>query len=189
MMNQDQTIITGIIQGDERILNCFYKENIRYVQGYILRNYGNAEDVEDIFQDALVVLYQKLKAGLLEIRVPVRTYFYGICKNLWRNRLRKLKRSVVNHAHYRFDEEVDEIGYEDIENQERELLYRKHFQNLSADHRELLGLVFEGKSMKEISQIKGYSVGYTRKKKFLAKKKLLSMIEEDPMYNELRAVC
>ncbi|WP_106790811.1 RNA polymerase sigma factor [Aquimarina sp. Aq78] len=189
MMDNDQIIIAGIINGDEKILTCFYKENIRYIQGYILRNNGNPEDVEDVFQDALVVLYQKLRSGLLELRVPIKTYFYGICKNLWRNRLKKKKKLILDDGWYRFEEETSEPLITDIENQEREHLYRKHFQKLSTENKKLLSLFFEGRSMKEISKIIGHSEGYTRKKKFEAKKKLLKMIEKDPMYNELKAVC
>lgn len=189
MINKDQVIIAGIIDGDERILTCFYKENIQYIQGYILRNSGNPEDVEDVFQDALVVLYQKLRSGLLELRVPIKTYFYGICKNLWRNRLKKKKKLIINDEQYHFEKGTHDSLITDIENQEREHLYRKHFQKLSTDNKKLLSLFFEGRSMKEISKITGYSEGYTRKKKFEAKKKLLKMIEKDPMYNELKALC
>ncbi|WP_226294101.1 RNA polymerase sigma factor [Aquimarina algicola] len=188
-MDKDQIMITGIINGDERILSNFYKENIRYVQGYILQNFGNAEDVEDIFQDALVVLYQKLKSEMVEMRVPVTTYFYGICKNLWKNRLRKKQRLVVDDKRVYFEEESNDIIIHNIENKEREHLYRKHFQKLSSENRKLLHLFFEGKSMKEISKITGYTVGYARKKKFLAKKQLLKMIEQDPLYEELKVVC
>ncbi|WP_160114004.1 MULTISPECIES: RNA polymerase sigma factor [Aquimarina] len=188
-MNNDQVIIAGIIEGDERILTCFYRDNIRYIQGYILRNYGNLEDVEDVFQDALVVLYQKLRSGLLEIRVPIKTYFYGICRNLWRNRLKKKEKLIIDDGQNRFEEGINDPLIANIENQEREHLYRKHFQKLSADNKKLLYLFFEGKSMKEISIITGYSEGYTRKKKFEAKRQLLKMIEKDPMYEELRAIC
>ncbi len=188
-MNNDQVIIAGIIEGDERILTCFYRDNIRYIQGYILRNYGNLEDVEDVFQDALVVLYQKLRSGLLEIRVPIKTYFYGICRNLWRNRLKKKEKLIIDDGQNRFEEGINDPLIANIENQEREHLYRKHFQKLSADNKKLLYLFFEGKSMREISIITGYSEGYTRKKKFEAKRQLLKMIEKDPMYEELRAIC
>ncbi|WP_103866019.1 RNA polymerase sigma factor [Aquimarina sp. I32.4] len=188
MINKDQVIITGIIEGDEKVLTSFYKENIRYIQGYILNNCGNPEDVEDVFQDALVVLYQKLGSGLLELKVPVKTYFYGICKNLWRNRLKKKKKITYDNEQYRFEKGTDDSLINDIENQEREHLYRKYFQKLSSGNKKLLSLFFEGRSMKEISKITGYSEGYARKKKFEAKRQLLKMIEQDPIYKELKSI-
>ena len=186
MVNKDQRLINGIINGEQEVLKHFYRDNIYYVRNYILRNSGNMEDVEDIFQDALVVLYQKLRSGRIEIHAPVRTYFYGICKNLWLTRLRKKEKLIINDDNGLEERLTNEV-LENQENQEREHLYQKHFQKLSPDNKQLLHLFFEGKSMKEISKICGYSEGYARKKKFDAKKKLFAMIEDDPMYRELSA--
>lgn len=188
-MYKDQVITTGILSGNKRIINYFYEENIRYIRGYIQGNCGNTEDVEDVFQDALVVLYEKLQSGNLELRVPLKTYFYGICKNVWRNRLRKTERLIIDDEYYRLEQRTYDNHAIHIENQEREYLYKKHFDKLSAENQNLLYLFFEGRSMREISEIMGHTEGYTRKKKFDAKKRLLAMIEKDPMYNELKAVC
>lgn len=189
MMHKDQVLIAGIIEGNEKILTHFYKENAAYVQGYILHNYGNPEDVEDIFQDALVVLYQKLGSDLFELRGSLKVYFFGICKNLWRARLRKMDRLIIDDGQNRFEEGTIDSLPTDLEDQERQYLYKKYFHKLSSDKKKLLYLFFEGRSIKEISEITGYTEGYTRKKKFEAKKQLIHMIEKDPMYKELRAVC
>ncbi len=191
MIDKEQVIITGIINGDEQVLTHFYKNNIPYIRNYILSRHGNLEDVEDIFQDGMVVLYQKLKSGELEINVSVRTYFYSVCKNIWRNRLRRKDLYALN-AQYRVKIQTNNfeaMSIEEEKEQEQEHLYRKHFQRLSPDNKKILQLFFEGRSMKEIARITGYTIGGTRKKKFYAKKKLLEMIERDPAYNELRALC
>lgn len=185
MKHKDEIIIRGIIDGDEKILTRFYEENMRYIQGCIFRNQGNLEDLEDVFQDALVILYQKLNSDPLGIRGSIKTYFYGICKNIWRNKLKKSGKLITENNQKRFDKESKDNLISDIENQEREHLYRKYFQKLSTDNKDLLNLFFERRSMKEISVITGYSEAYTRRKKFLAKKKLTEMIEEDPIYEEL----
>jgi len=187
--NDNDFIINGILSGDHAIIKAFYEKHLPQVKSYILKNSGSETDAEDVFQDAMVVLYQKLKSGVLEIRVPITTYFYGICKNTWRNRRRKNKRLVIEEEFEVYESTSYDISLEEIEYKEKEHLYRKHFQNLSTDHRKILCLFFEGKSMKEISLIIGCTEGYTRKKKFMAKKKLIKMIEEDPCFGELMAVC
>ncbi|MBW1297858.1 RNA polymerase sigma factor [Aquimarina litoralis] len=184
--NTDQKVIKGILDGDQKILNVFYRDNINYIQGYILRHSGTIQDVEDIFQDAMVVLYQKIKSGTFEIHVPLSTYFYGICKNTWRTRLRKKHQIIFDETMIDIKRETTDSLMNSIENDEREHLYRKHFQKLSTSNRSLMLLYFEGKSVKEISKITGYTPGYTRKKKFDVKKELLTMIEQDPMFQELR---
>lgn len=182
---EERKILEGIVAGDEVIITAFYKQNLQYVRRYILQNSGNEADVEDVFQDALVVVYQKLKADSLELHSSLRTYFYGVCKNIWRNRLRKNKKLVITE---KLPDDVEVIPPEVIEyiaQKEQEHVYRKYFLNLSESCREVLQLLFQGKSMKDIAGITGYSEGYTRKKKFECKRSLIEMIEKDPMYKEL----
>ncbi len=183
---KDQKILEGIVAGDEVILKTFYKNNLRYVRGYILKNSGNEADVEDVFQDALVFLYQKLKTDTLELHSSLSTYFYGVCKNIWRNRLRKNRKMVIVDDISEDTEIENPSILKEIEDKEREHVYRKYFINLSGTCREVLTLLFEGNSMKEIAKTTGYSEGYTRKKKFECKKSLIEMIEKDPIYKELQ---
>lgn len=183
---EERKIIEGIIAGNELIITTFYKRNLPYVKNFMLSHNGRDEDVEDVFQDALVVLYEKLTVGDLEIRSSVHTYFFSVCKNLWKSRLRRKRKVLANNDLLANVDKEEDLFLSNIENNEREHLYRKYFIKLDDSCKELLELVFEGKSMKEISQLTGYTEGYARKKKFECKKKLLEMIENDPMFKELK---
>ncbi|MBQ4819218.1 sigma-70 family RNA polymerase sigma factor [Aquimarina sp. MMG016] len=187
-MQKDQKIINGIKTGNERILKAFYKKNFLSIKMYIIKNSGNKEDAEDVFQDALVVIYQKLRSDSLILNCSINTYFYGVCKNLWRNRLRTKKKAITTNTFIEYHDTNTCIILDEIEIKEREHLYRKHFLKLSSSSKEILHLFFEGKSMREISKITGYSEGYARKKKFEAKKAILTMVCRDSIYKELNTV-
>lgn len=187
-MQDNAMLINGIIKGDTLTLKNFYKDTMVYIKRYILENSGNTEDVEDVFQDGLILLYQKLKADVLELKVPIKTYFYAICKNIWRNKMRKKAKLILTDTLCYFEKRSDTTLLETIENNEQEYLYKKHFQQLSPDKRNILKLFFEGKSMKEIAATTGYSEQYVRKKKFEIKKELMIRIEQDPYYKELKIV-
>ncbi|MBQ4821400.1 sigma-70 family RNA polymerase sigma factor [Aquimarina sp. MMG016] len=182
---EDHKIIEGIVKGDEVIIKAFYKNNLQYIRSYVIKNSGNEEDVEDVFQDALVVLYQKFKYESVNMSASLRTYFYAICKNIWRNRLRKNSKILLDEEVIEASEPIDNEIIDSINNKEREHLYRKYFLMLDSACKEILNLVFEGNSMKKISTITGYSEGYTRKKKFNCKRSLIEMIEKDSLYQEL----
>ncbi len=184
---EDQKILKGIAEGDEVILAKFYKDNLKYIRPYILRNSGSEEDVEDVFQDGLVFVYQKLKENDITISAysSFRSFFFGVCKNIWRNRLRKNQRLVVTENITDTEETIAPDMLEDIVHKDREHVYRTYFLKLNTKCKEILELLFQGKSMKEIANITGYTEGYTRKKKFECKESLLQMIENDPMYQEL----
>ncbi|WP_299215540.1 sigma-70 family RNA polymerase sigma factor [uncultured Aquimarina sp.] len=184
--NDEIKIFNGIVKGNEKVLKDFYERNFTVINSFIIKNSGTERDSEDIFQDALIILYQKLKSNSLVINCSIHTYFYGVCKNMWRTRLRKKSRiSYCNDI-------VDDLKLEDntdiikeIEQSEREKLFRKHFVNLNCKCKQILSLFLEGKSMREIGLITGHSEGYVRKKKFESKKQLLEMIEKDSLFSEL----
>lgn len=183
---EEQKILEGIVAGDEMTITKFYKKNLPYVRKYILQNLGNEEDVEDVFQDAMIFIYQKLKTDSLEIHSSIRTYFYGVCKNIWRNKVRKNKRLVLTEYLPEDIKIISPAVLKDLECKEQEYIYYKYFLRLSNTCREVLCLLFQGMSMKEIAKITGYSEGYTRKKKFECKRHLIEMIEKDPVYPELQ---
>ena len=61
------------------------------VEKHILVNSGSKEEALDIFQDALVLLYQKVNAGELQEEVKIDGFLINSCKLLWSNELRKKK--------------------------------------------------------------------------------------------------
>ena len=182
---KNQSIIQGIKDGDYQILKAFYKKNLPHVRKFIIKHQGRPEDVEDIFQEALVVLYHKLRVGKLETKVMIHTYFTGICKNMWRNQLRK--QQLLAYQNWLIDtlESSDESITDILTQENQQALYQKYYAQLNPTSSQLLRLFLEGKSMKIIASQMGYTEGYTRKKKYKIKEKLIAMIQNDPIYKEL----
>ncbi len=66
------------------------------VQALIIHNNGNADDARDIFQEAMIVLYEKVRSGSFELNCQLKTYIYSICRRLWLKRLTQLQRFSPN---------------------------------------------------------------------------------------------
>src|SRR5258708_8068179 len=62
------------------------------VQSLILNNNGYPDDARDIFQEAMIVLYEKVKTGSFELNCQLKTYLYSVCRRLWLKRLNQSKR-------------------------------------------------------------------------------------------------
>jgi RNA polymerase sigma factor (sigma-70 family) len=62
------------------------------VQSLILNNNGTSDDARDIFQEAMIVLYEKVKTGSFELNCLIKTYLYSVCRRLWLKRLSQLQR-------------------------------------------------------------------------------------------------
>ncbi len=177
--------LKGFLAGDSRTLRDIYSNHYPKVQGFILENSGSEQEAKDIFQDALVLTYQKLKSGSLRLECSLATYIFAVSRNMWMNSLRKRKRTLQLDQKPEISEDLEKSILAEIEKKERFTLYHKHFLKLSSQCQELLRNFFLGKKMEEIASLMSYSVAYTRKKKFECKEKLLKMIELDPVYSEL----
>jgi len=184
MSNSD--ILEGILKGDRKVVEKIYEKSFPPVLNLIIKNSGCQEDAEDIFQEALVVVYRKLKSNSLQLNCTFSTYLYSVCRNMWLGRLRRLGREIGIMGDAQNIVDYDSNTIDTINKNERYALYQKHFQTIGESCRKLLKLFFEGYSMRKITAEMGYgSDQYTRKRKFLCKEKLINGIKSDKVYSEL----
>ena len=183
---KEDKIIKGLIAGDEEVINSFYSHNLPKIRSYILNNSGNSADAEDVFQDALVFTYQKLKGKSLDLSCSLTTYVYAVSRNIWMNTLRKRKKFLQNEALPEAEDILSRDALEELHYFEQQSLFQKNFLKLGEACQKLLGYFFDGQSMREISVQMEYSEGYTRKKKFECKQQLINYIEKDPSFTELK---
>jgi len=88
----DSEVILGILNNSEAALKKLYTAYFPMVLQLIINNNGNADDAKDIYQEAIIVLYNKVKAGDFELSSKLKTYIYSICRRLWLKRLTQINR-------------------------------------------------------------------------------------------------
>lgn len=120
------------------------------IESLVKKNQGNREDSEDIFQEALIVLFKKVKKGDFVLSSSLKTFIYGISKNLWLQELRRRGKLV-------YDNDSD-FKVEEIENDERQILAQSAFKLLGDKCKEILIMFYYAdKSMQEIASKLGFS--------------------------------
>ena len=181
----DTEWIKGIAEKDAKTIQRIYDTCFPLLLKFIRNNKGNREDAEDIFQDALIILFKKSNQNL-EIETSLKSYFLGVCKYQWFNRMRKRKPTVVAEVDDQYIREpipnIDAL----MEDEEKRKLFKRKFMELSPSCREVLTLFFNGESMQKIATKLGFkSEGYAKKRKFNCKKALIALIQADPIFKEL----
>lgn len=83
----DEAIIAGIRSGDDRALAYLYKLHFPMISHFILSNSGTDDEAKDIYQEGVIVFYEKVKADTLELTCQIKTYLYSVCRRLWLKRL------------------------------------------------------------------------------------------------------
>lgn len=182
---RDKEFLAGIASGSTVIIDQVYELYFKSIAQYVLKNSGTMEDAKDIFQDAMMIIYEKLKQPDFELRYALHTYLFTICRNTWLKKLRKKSDKEVT-----FPEHLELINEETFEEEilwrEKELLYREKFKMLGEECQKVLQLFLKGSSMKQIAKNANLaSEGYAKKRKYQCKNKLLKFIQNDRRYQNL----
>ena len=88
----DSEVILGILNNSENVLKRLYLAYFPMILQLVINNNGNTDDAKDIYQEAIIVLYNKVKTGDFELSSKLKTYIYSICRRLWLKRLTHLNR-------------------------------------------------------------------------------------------------
>jgi RNA polymerase sigma factor (sigma-70 family) len=88
----EKPLLEGLASSDKKAVEAIYQDNYNMVQSLIINNNGSSDDAKDIFQEAMIVLYEKVRSGSFELNCQIKTYLYSVCRRLWLKRLHQLNR-------------------------------------------------------------------------------------------------
>lgn len=88
----ESVLLEGLAANDKKSVEAIYQQNYNMVQSLIINNNGSADDAKDIFQEAMIVLYEKARSGTFELNCQIKTYVYSVSRRLWLKRLQQLNR-------------------------------------------------------------------------------------------------
>ena len=97
---QEKLLLKGLALNDRLVVEAIYRDNYPMIQSFILNNSGNSDEARDIFQEAMIVVYEKAVSGTFELNCQLKTYIYSVCRRLWLKRLQQLQRygSLIENA-------------------------------------------------------------------------------------------
>ena len=87
-----QVLRQALLADRAQALTQLYRRTFPAVQQLVRRQGGSAEDAQDVFQEALVVLYEQAVADTLTLTASVSTYLVGVSRHLWQHELRRRAR-------------------------------------------------------------------------------------------------
>jgi RNA polymerase sigma factor (sigma-70 family) len=189
MHHPDQQYIDALVNNDTTLLRGLYDRCASKIKAMVLKNNGSETDAADIFQDALLAIYQKAKASNFILTCPIEAYLYLICKNRWINELNRRGSTRVtftdtegfNHGEDTFK------SAEQLQNLfERKRLLLQKMKELGDGCRKVLELSWSGLGMEEVAKQLNNSYGYVRKKKSECMAKLINLVKASPAFAQLK---
>ena len=88
----EQALLKGLANNDSKAIDTIYKDNFNMVQAFILHNNGSYDDARDVFQEAMIALYEKAQSESFVLTCQIKTYVYSVCRRLWLKRLQQMGR-------------------------------------------------------------------------------------------------
>lgn len=172
----DEETIREIRRGNKEALVYLYESNHSAVRSYIAKNNGNAEDVDDVLQEAVIVVWQKVNQADFELTSKLSTFLYAVAKNLWLKQLNKAKRTEPIEPHH--DEYGATAEQGNLNSMDRRIVLRCMDQ-LGETCQKLLHLFyFDDMDMKEIAaQLHFANADTAKAKKYQCFKKLEQLVK------------
>ncbi len=127
------------------------------VKKLILKNSGSSEDAEDVYQDGLMILMEKVKSPDFVLSSSLKTYLYSVCRYVWSDRLKQRDRMVMVDVEKMLVLNTNEEG-EFLKREQEDRLSERAFLRLGDKCRDLLVMFYFRKlPMKEIADRLGFS--------------------------------
>ena len=192
----DEELFAGLLRADDEVFDELYREAFPKTRRALLNRNCPEAETEDLFQDALVALWQNARAGKYQLRSGARmsTYLTQLCINRWIDRTRR-----VDFRKTETREDIPERGSraatqaEQLAAEERKLTEVKHalldaaFAQLSDACQDMLRrFYFERASLAEIAADRGISAASAKTEKYRCMQRLkrLCAQRETPIPSE-----
>ena len=156
--SNEQALLKGLAGNDRGAIETIYRLHYSMIQTLVINNSGTSDDARDVFQEAIIVLYEKAKSGTFELHAQLKTYIYAVSRRLWLKKLALNQRFTGDLANAsesiatEEDIELYEHRTQDLELMEQAL------QHLGEPCKELLESYYiRRKNMSEIAREFGYT--------------------------------
>ena len=172
----DEVLIGRIANGDRLAMQVLFARHHVRVFRFVVRLVRNETTAEDMISEVFLDVWRQ--AGRFEGRSAVTTWLLSIARFKALSALRR-----------RPDEELDEEtagAIEDpsddpevaLEKKDKSAIIRKCLTGLSAEHREIIDLVYyHEKSVEEVAEIVGIPENTVKTRMFYARKKLAELLK------------
>ena len=92
----DDELLLGLADGSDDALTQLYRRYFPMVLHFVKGNSGSEDEAKDVYQEALIVLYEKVRGGSFELHCQLKTYIYSVGRRLWLKQLAHKNRFMVN---------------------------------------------------------------------------------------------
>lgn len=156
-IEKDLALLKGLAANHATSIEHIYKENYNMVRQLVMTNSGSEDDAADVFQDTMVVLFEKAASPEFQLQCQLKTYIYSVSRRLWLKKLQQYGRFMKVES-MEDTAEVEEDLEEHQKMQSNFVLMESSMQKIGEPCKGLLEAYYiKKKQMQEIAVEFGYT--------------------------------
>jgi RNA polymerase sigma-70 factor, ECF subfamily len=167
----DDVLLQRVAAGNRLAMQVLYARHHVRVYRFALRLTGNPATAEDLTSDVFLDVWRQ--AGRFEGRSAVSTWLLAITRlKAFSMMRRRTEEELDDYTAAAIDPEVA------LERKDRSAIVRRCLTELSAEHREMIDLVYyHQKSTQEVADIVGIPVNTVKTRVYYARKRLSALLQ------------
>ncbi len=108
-------MLRSLQSGDQKALKLVYRQHYQTIMNLVLNNGGSLQEAKDVYQEALIVFYEKLQEDDFELNCSIKTFIYSVSRRLWLKQLQRKSRFTDDLSD---TDEFIQVESEDMEQKE-----------------------------------------------------------------------
>jgi RNA polymerase sigma-70 factor (ECF subfamily) len=173
----DEVLIGRIADGDRLAMQVLFARHHVRVYRFVLRLVRNEAPAEDLVSEVFLDVWRQ--AGKFEGRSAASTWMLSIARFKALSALRRRGEQELDDAMAETIVDDSDDPQASLEKKDSGAILRKAIESLSAEHREIIDLVYyHEKSVEEVSQIVGIPEATVKTRMFYARKKLGELLKQ-----------
>ena len=172
----DEVLIGRIASGDRLAMQVLFARHHVRVYRFVLRVVRDETKAEDLISEVFLDVWRQ--ADRFEGRSAVSTWLLAIARFKALSALRRQPDEELDDEAAAAIEDTSDNPEETLAKKDKSAVIRKCLEGLSADHREIIDLVYyHEKSVEEVAEIVGIPENTVKTRMFYARKKLAELLK------------
>jgi RNA polymerase sigma-70 factor (ECF subfamily) len=171
----DEALIVRIATGDKVAMQVLFARHHVRVYRFVLRLVRDQTRAEDLISEVFLDVWRQ--AGRFEARSAVSTWLLAIARYKALSALRRKPEEELDEEAAAAIEDPADNPEVALEKKDKSAILRQCLTKLSAEHREIIDLVYyHEKSVEEVAEIVGIPENTVKTRMFYARKKLSELL-------------
>jgi RNA polymerase sigma-70 factor, ECF subfamily len=172
----DEVLIGRIANGDRLAMQVLFARHHVRVYRFVLRLVRDEAAAEDLISEVFLDVWRQ--AGKFEGRAAVSTWLLAIARFKALSALRRKPEQELDEETAEAIEDTADTPDIALEKKDKSEILRKCLSGLTAEHREIIDLVYyHEKSVEEVAEIVGIPEATVKTRMFYARKKLAELLK------------